>query len=88
MECTQQDYLVSFLVVSMLVLREHEREGKEKKGETADIIRLLWWVFSSFITIASLEFGSLNSQITPMWTTLAFIAHKDRILDQSLGHDS
>jgi hypothetical protein len=41
MECTQQDYLVRFLDVSMLVLREHEREGKENKGETAVIIRLI-----------------------------------------------
>ena len=41
MECAQQDYVVSFLVVSILVLRGNEREGKEKKGETADRIRLI-----------------------------------------------
>jgi hypothetical protein len=45
MECTQQDYLVSFLVVSGLVLRGYEREGKGEKRRTADIIRLLWAVF-------------------------------------------
>ena len=37
----QQDYLVSFLSVSGLVLRGYERKGKEKKGETADRIRLI-----------------------------------------------
>jgi hypothetical protein len=88
MECNRRDYLVCFLSVNSLVLRGYERERHAGREETAVIIRLLWWVFSSFFTIASLEFGSLNSQITPMWTTLAFIVHKDRISDQSLGHDS
>jgi hypothetical protein len=78
----------SFLAVTNDGIQKFERKTDGLRGKTADIIRLLWWVFSSFFTIASLEFGSLNSQITPMWTTLAFIAHKDRISDQSLGHDS
>ncbi len=33
MECNEQDYLVSFLVVSGLVLRGYEREGKGRNGE-------------------------------------------------------
>jgi len=45
MECNEQDYLVSFLVVSGLVLRGYEREGKGEKRRTAVIIRLLWAVF-------------------------------------------
>jgi hypothetical protein len=41
MEYDEQDYLVSFLVVSGLVLRGYEREGTGEKRRTAVIIRLL-----------------------------------------------
>jgi hypothetical protein len=57
-----QGYVVSFFAVMRDRRTEFERSGNGRARATADIIRLLWWVFSSFFTIASLEFGSLNSQ--------------------------
>jgi hypothetical protein len=54
--------MVSFLGVRRRVLKTFERRVRLEREATADIIRLIWWVFSLFFTIASLEFGSLHSQ--------------------------